>query len=98
MSDLTTHLLTDVEVDQVLPPPHSLVLLLVCQQETQSSLSLSLSARSELFKQEVVDRKSGLHSFVNKTGRADMITAIKAVTICEIAQLKKTLLLLLLFN
>ena len=49
--DLTTCLLTEVEVDQVLPP-HS-VLILVCQQETQPSLLASTALSYLNRKQEV---------------------------------------------
>lgn len=63
MCDLTTCLLTEVEVDQVL---------------SQVGLDIGLSAgnsavtplvhSSELFKQETLGRKSGSASFVNKAG------------------------------
>lgn len=64
MCDLTTHLLTEVEGDQVLSLPLGVD---ICLSAGNSAVS-TLGNCSELFKQEALGRKSGLHSFVNKAG------------------------------
>lgn len=64
MCDSTTHLLTEVEVDQVLSLPLGVDIGLSAG---NSALSILVNC-SELFKQEALGRKSGLHSFVNKAG------------------------------
>lgn len=64
MCDLTTHLLTEVEVDQVLSLPLGVDISLSAG---NSAFSILVNC-SEIFKQEALGRKSGLHSFVNKAG------------------------------
>lgn len=64
MCDLTTCLLTEVEVDQVL----SLIPALDIELSAGNSARVTLDHVSEAFKQEAHSRKSHSHSFVNKTG------------------------------